>query len=46
MGLYPISEYDFDMAEFSDFNFIIYNEYYYYFFIFGEDLETISDFEI
>jgi len=46
MGLYPISEYDFDMAEFSDFNFIIYNEYYYFFFIFAEDLETISDFEI
>lgn len=38
MGLYPISEYDFDVVAFGDVNSIIYTEYLFYYFFFSCDL--------
>jgi len=43
MGLYPISEYDFDLITFSNFDYIIYNEYLLYFF--NYNLKKIQDYD-
>lgn len=42
MGLYPISEYDFDMVAFGDINSIIYTEYLFYYFFSSYDLEFLD----
>lgn len=49
MGLYPISEYDFDVVAFNDVNSIIYTEYLFYYFFYSPDvafLDALDDINI
>lgn len=49
MGLYPISEYDFDVVVYSDANSIVYTDYLFYYFFNGSDLafyETDDDLDV
>jgi len=46
MGLYPISEYDFDVVEFSEYNSVFFNEYLLNFFFYRDEVQHISDLKV